>query len=84
MLLKGFLYDNLDLEPDEILYKFQHTYRHNLRRLWREFKRVAPDPDMDDFDNLIAELHKSETIRYPDTVARRGANPSPALLVATE
>ena len=46
MFLKGFLYDELDLEPDEILYKFKHTYRHNLRKLWREFKRFAPDPDM--------------------------------------
>jgi hypothetical protein len=44
---------------------------HDLPIIWREFtKQYGIDGSV--FDGVIAELHKFETIRYPDEIVKQG------------
>jgi HEPN domain len=46
--------------------------RHNIEMLWRRFKAAVKNPDLDKLDRAIADLHKFEGIRYPDSILKRG------------
>jgi hypothetical protein len=61
-------------------------FGHNLNRLWEEYKRKYSAVGLSSFDNCIRALQKFETIRYPDSIAKRGmffsipvARPQPPL-----
>jgi HEPN domain-containing protein len=45
---------------------------HNLRRLWKKYKRKYSTVDFSAFENCIRELQRFETIRYPDAFAQPG------------
>jgi len=45
---------------------------HNLKRIWRRFKRDVSDASLNRFDSVIADLDKHEGIRYPEKIARLG------------
>jgi hypothetical protein len=60
MVLKGALSKSLSIE--EIRFKLGH----DLPRTWKNFKKRANDPSLNRFDKVIKELHKFETIRYPE------------------
>jgi|SRR5882762_17511 len=62
-------------------------FGHNLNRLWKAYKRKYSAVDLSRFDNCIRALQKFETIRYPDSIAKRGiffaipvARPQPPLV----
>jgi hypothetical protein len=42
------------------------SMRHNLKRLWRAYKRNYPAADLSRHDRTINRLDKYEDIRYPD------------------
>lgn len=48
-------------------------YRHNLPRLWVEFKKRNTAVVRPEFDRLIEALHKFEVIRYPESLINDGA-----------
>lgn len=73
LLLKACLaYD----DPSERIRQYgkdKNGYRHDLPRLWQEFKKrnaVALQPE---FDRIIEELHKFDEIRYPEQLIDGGA-----------
>jgi hypothetical protein len=41
---------------------------HNLRRLWKQFKKHYEDGTLPHFDKLVRGLDMFETIRYPDKI----------------
>lgn len=45
---------------------------HKLPKVWSEFKRQCGDADLTSFDQVVAELDKFESIRYPDEVLKNG------------
>ena len=47
-------------------------FGHNLNRLWKAYKRKYSAVGLASFDNCIRALQKFETIRYPDSIAKRG------------
>lgn len=47
-------------------------YGHNLRRLWKVYKQKHSASALSGFDSCIKDLHKFETIRYPDAIAEKG------------
>jgi len=47
-------------------------YRHNLPRLWEEFKKRKPSSALTEFDRIVEELHKFEEIRYPERLIDAG------------
>ena len=47
-------------------------FGHNLPKLWTKFKEQLPDPSLTDFDTLVAELHKFDDLRYPDSILAKG------------
>ncbi len=49
-------------------------YGHNIPRLWRKFKDKLADPTLDQFDAFIDELHRFDSIRYPDDLFLTGAS----------
>ena len=49
------------------------TLGHNLPRMWARFKEIFPAVDVSRFDLVIAELHKFEELRYPDSIIQHGA-----------
>ena len=59
MFLKSFLLDN----HSALLLK--RNFNHNLKMLWREFKRIANEPALTKFDSLVSSLNKVEELRYP-------------------
>jgi len=59
MLLKAFLRDRLSAS------QLKQNFNHDLKKLWREFKRIANDHGLTKFDNLVTELHAVEDLRYP-------------------
>jgi hypothetical protein len=42
------------------------SYRHDVEKLWAEFKNRNADPALAAHDDLIAQLQKFENIRYPE------------------
>jgi len=59
MFLKAFLLKKYS--PKEL----QEDFRHNLKKLWKQFKSLVPEQDFDRYDSLINKLAKMEEIRYP-------------------
>jgi hypothetical protein len=45
---------------------------HDLRRLWKVYKQKYSASELSGFDSCIRQLHRFETIRYPDAVAEKG------------
>lgn len=45
----------------------KNKFRHNLKRLWKEFKQHFPDVTLDKYDVLISEVNKWEDARYPSS-----------------
>jgi hypothetical protein len=45
---------------------------HNLPILWDRFKAEFSSIGLQDFDELIRDLHRFETIRYPDKLSEQG------------
>lgn len=45
--------------------QLKNKFRHNLKRLWRETKRVAGNPDLKAYDPVIARIAAMEELRYP-------------------
>jgi hypothetical protein len=66
MFLKAYL-----ARHDLLIYDLKEM-RHDLDRLWTEFKKVASDNALVAYDDLIADLDKFEDIRYPDAILRKG------------
>jgi hypothetical protein len=69
MFLKSALFNVVS--PKDLQYK----YRHNLKKLWKRFKKKENDPALSQFDSTVRALHAFESIRYPDTI------PNAALLL---
>jgi hypothetical protein len=61
MFLKGGLCESLSEED-----------RSNLKRTWKKFKREIGDDSLDRFDRVVSEVHKYETVRYPENIVSRG------------
>jgi hypothetical protein len=61
MLLKGYLANNNDI-------KKLREMRHNLVKLWHSFKAGGDDPNLNNFDSVIAKLDRFENIRYPESI----------------
>jgi hypothetical protein len=66
MILKGKLTHTLSLDRLK-------KCGHDLRKVWRRFKRMLPTEQLSPFDDLIAKLDQFETLRYPDDLLKRGA-----------
>ena len=45
---------------------------HNLRRLWRLYKKERNNPVLDKFDQTIRDINKFERIRYPEEILNLG------------
>jgi hypothetical protein len=69
LMLKHFL-----LKPGLLTLKklAGRKYGHNLPRLWKKFKSKVADPSLDQFDNFMDELHRFDSIRYPDDLVLTG------------
>lgn len=59
MLLKFILLDSYS--GDQLKAKFGH----NLKKLWREAKKMGNSPSLNTFDALISGLNAFEELRYP-------------------
>jgi hypothetical protein len=70
MLLKGFLSKTIPLED----LKNPKKFGHNLPRLWTTFSGLFGTEDLAEFNSVIDELEKFETIRYPDKILEQGAH----------
>lgn len=66
LYIKGYL--SIKLTENELL-----SYKHNLKELWKVFKQEVNELELDNFNELIATVHKFEDIRYPDKIHREGA-----------
>lgn len=47
--------------------QFKNVFRHNLKRLWKEFKNKNKHVDLKKYDQAVKDLNKWENIRYPTT-----------------
>jgi len=59
MILKAGLlerFDSAELKKD---------FHHRLPKIWSQFKNLAADSSLGQFDELITEIHKWAEIRYP-------------------
>ena len=63
--LKGALIEKLDEER-------RRNFSHDVRKLWRVYKKEFADPSLNKFDRTIAGLHKFERIRYPEQISTNG------------
>jgi len=63
MFLKGKLHD-IHTEV-----KLKNYFKHNLHRLWNEFKILSGDPSLPKYDSTIQQLNKWEDVRYPPAKA---------------
>lgn len=66
LYLKGHLSRSLDVE------KLKNNFRHDLTKLWPQFKEIVGDTVLDHHDSAIATLHRFEEIRYPDRIVTNG------------
>jgi hypothetical protein len=48
------------------------TLGHKLPKLWKSFKDIKSDPNLNSLDNAIDELDRFEKLRYPDSVVAEG------------
>jgi hypothetical protein len=65
MLLKGALTDRTD-EAE------RRRWSHNLQAAWQKFKTEIGNASLSSFDLIISELHKFESIRYPERIISQG------------
>jgi hypothetical protein len=65
MLLKG----ALTHRTDEIE---RRRWSHDLQAAWQKFKTEIGDASLSRFDLIITELHKFESIRYPERIISQG------------
>lgn len=65
MYIKGHLSSGLN-EPD------RRKLGHKLPEIWERFKQEVRDPQLKKFDDVVAELHKFESIRYPEEIVAKG------------
>jgi hypothetical protein len=66
MMLKGGLCTHMT-EDERI------EMRHHLPRIWKAFKdHYDPSNQLARFDALVRNLHKYESIRYPERIVQRG------------
>jgi hypothetical protein len=70
MMLKGELSRTVSLVDLKDNKKFSHW----LPKCWAAFKALFPTDDLTEFDPMIAELDKFETIRYPDKLLATGGS----------
>ena len=63
--LKGALIERLDEAARRKLH-------HNLRRLWRMYKKERNNSALDKFDQTIRDINKFERIRYPEEILKLG------------
>jgi HEPN domain-containing protein len=63
--LKGALIEKLDEAA-------RRKLRHDLKKLWRLYKRERKNPALNDFDQTIQDINKFERIRYPEEIIRLG------------
>ncbi len=66
MFLKGCLVDTMTLV------EMKKTLGHDLLKTWNHFKNTTGDPSLDRFDGVVSNLHRFETIRYPDLIIAKG------------
>lgn len=66
-LLKGKLADNCSSK------ELSKDYRHDLVKTWNKFKTLFPQDELASFDDIIADLDRFESIRYPDSMVEKGA-----------
>jgi hypothetical protein len=59
MLLKYFLLTHYTAA------KLKADFRHDLKKLWRAFKKATNEPVLARFDGLVSALNKIEDLRYP-------------------
>jgi len=45
---------------------------HNIELFWRRFTAALDNPDLDKLGHTIRELHRFESIRYPDRILAHG------------
>jgi hypothetical protein len=64
MFLKGALVEK-GLAPEDL-----RRFRHNLKRLWKAFKKHYDNGTLAQFDQLIQKLDRFEKIRYPDQIVK--------------
>ncbi|HEY7428149.1 MAG TPA: hypothetical protein VH682_28205 [Gemmataceae bacterium] len=69
MLLKGKLCHTVPLDD----LKDRKKFGHSLPKCWDAFKTLFPSEDLSEFDQMIQELDRFETIRYPDEIVANGA-----------
>jgi hypothetical protein len=50
----------------------RNKFRHNVRKLWRRYKRERNNPGLAKFDQTISDINKFERIRYPEEMLRLG------------
>ena len=67
MILKADLSRTLPLE------EIKKKYGHRLVKTWDAFKNLHASDNLAGFDQLIADLDRFETIRYPDEYLESGA-----------
>jgi hypothetical protein len=48
------------------------SFGHNLPKIWGTLKAEFPSIALDQFDVLIGDLHRFETIRYPEKLSEQG------------
>ncbi|HVO66243.1 MAG TPA: hypothetical protein VMT12_07160 [Syntrophales bacterium] len=65
MYLKGYLVSKLTLPELKSL-------GHRLQEIWNRCKKEIADAELDKFDQVISELDKFESIRYPDQILSQG------------
>ena len=65
MYLKGYLVSKLTLAELKAL-------GHRLQEIWDRCKKEIADAELDNFDKVISDLDKFESIRYPDQILAQG------------
>jgi hypothetical protein len=65
LYLKGYFCESTD--EDE-----RKEMKHNLKKMWRRFKRDVSDATLNRFDSVISALERHEGIRYPEKIAEQG------------
>jgi hypothetical protein len=65
MCLKGALCKNVGEQV-------RRKLGHDLKKLWKRFKKENADAALNKFNHIISELHKFESIRYPENIVVLG------------
>src|SRR6266540_6259835 len=56
------------LTPDQM----KNAFGHNLKKIWKEFKRNTSGAALSRFDSTVNKLDRFESIRYPDKISQFG------------